>query len=500
MQQKLSSYPSTIYVHFIFSCSFLAGVLVWKDAQVLIPALQIADILMDKLPDTFTEKFVREGVVHAIDSLIVSDSSTSVPSQSALPEKEADSISSRSRRHRRRSGLNPDGGLLDEAKVMGDVTAGSPPLSQASVANTSIRATVSTFAKAFKDKHFPAVPGATEVGVTEDLLLLRSLCSKLNASADDGKSREKGKSKACGGRLFDTSASTKRDLDVVISELLMELCKGNGVSTFEFIGSGVVIALLNYFSCGTFGKDRVSEANLSALRQQAHTRYKSFIKLALPIGVTEGNETPMSVLVQKLQNALSSLERFPVVLSHPSRSSNGGSARLSSGLSALSQPFKLRLCRAQGEKSLRDYSSNIVLIDPLATLAAVEEFLWPRIQRSDSGQKTSSSARNPDASTPAMGGGNGSPGTSTLASGHRPTTRSRSSLTIGGTAGKESCDGNTSSLKGKGKAVLKSTPDEEKGAQVRHTARRTTASEKNREMKSSHGDSNSEVCFINPIL
>ncbi|XP_020591855.1 E3 ubiquitin-protein ligase UPL3-like [Phalaenopsis equestris] len=473
--------------------SFLAGVLAWKDPQVLIPALQIADILMDKLPDIFAEKFGREGVIHAIDALVVSDSSTSVPSQSFLPEKDADPISSRSRRHRRHSGLtNTDGGLLDEAKVMADGTASSTPLSQAPVANNSIRATVSNFAKAFKDKHFPAVSGATKVGVTEDLFLLRSLCSKLNANADVVKFKAKGKSKACGAISFDTSASLEGDLDGVISELLTVLCKGNGVSTFEFIGSGVVVALLNYFSCGTFGKDRVSEANLSAFRQQALIRYKSFIKLALPVGVKEGNEVPMSFLVQKLQNALSSLERFPVVLSHPSRSSSGGSARLSSGLGALSQPFKLRLYRAQGEKSLRDYSSSVVLIDPLATLAAVEEFLWPRVQRNDSAQKIFSAVGNPDAGASANGGSVSSPGKSTPVSIHRPTTRSRSSLIIGGTAGKESCDGNASSSKGKGKAVLKSTPDEGKGTLGRNENRRTAASEKDREMKPSHVDSNSE--------
>ena len=46
---------------------------------------------------------------------------------------------------------------------------------------------------------------------------------------------------------------------------------------------------------------------------------------------------------------------------------------LQSGLAALAQPFKLRLCRAPGAPpSLRDYSSNVVLIEPLATMAAIE--------------------------------------------------------------------------------------------------------------------------------
>ena len=58
------------------------------------------------------------------------------------------------------------------------------------------------------------------------------------------------------------------------------------------------------------------------------------------------------------------------------------SSSLSGQLSALMQPFKLKLCRAPGERQLRDYSANVVLIEPLATFTAVEDFLWPRVRRS----------------------------------------------------------------------------------------------------------------------
>lgn len=57
---------------------------------------------------------------------------------------------------------------------------------------------------------------------------------------------------------------------------------------------------------------------------------------------------------------------------------------LTSGLQALAQPFKLRLCRGAHESQLRDYSSNVVLIEPLATISAVEDFLWLRVYRSPS--------------------------------------------------------------------------------------------------------------------
>uniref|UniRef100_A0A1D1XK93 HECT-type E3 ubiquitin transferase n=1 Tax=Anthurium amnicola TaxID=1678845 RepID=A0A1D1XK93_9ARAE len=478
--------------------SFLAGVLAWKDPQVLIPALQIAEILMEKLPETFSKMFVREGVVHAIDTLILSDASNTVSVQASSAEKESDPVpgtSSRSRRYRRRNGCpNTDGSSLGEAKG-----CGSPPATvEVPTVNSSFRAAVSTSAKTFKDKYFPADPGAAEVGVTDDLRHLRNLCAKLNASVEDARSKAKGKSKASGFRSFDISVNVEEQLNVVISEMLSELSKGDGVSTFEFIGSGVIAALLNYFSCGTFSKERVSEANLPKLRQQALRRFKSFIAISLPTSVKQGSKAPMTVLVQKLQSALSSLERFPVVLSHSPRSSSG-SGRLSCGLSALSQPFKLRLCRAQGEKSLRDYASNIVLIDPLASLAAVEEFLWPRIQRGESGQK-SSAVGDTDLGSAASGVAVSSPSTSTPASsGRRHSNRSRSSVAIGSVR-KDLQEGKTSSSKGKGKAVLNSAPEETRGPQTRNAARRRATSDTDTQMKPAHGDSISEDDFdISPV-
>ncbi|XP_027356506.1 E3 ubiquitin-protein ligase UPL3 [Abrus precatorius] len=466
--------------------SFLAGVLAWKDPQVLIPALKIAEILMEKLPGTFSKMFIREGVVHAVDQLILAGNSTNI--QASSLEKDNDSLSgasSRSRRYRRRSGnSNPDGNPLDDLKSPVAVNVGSPPSSaDITTINSSIRLSVSAAAKAFKDKYFPSDPGAVEVGVTDDLLHLKNLCTKLNAGVDGQRTNGKGKSKTFGFGL-------EEYLIGVISDMLKELGKGDGVSTFEFIGSGVVATLLNYFSSGYFSKERPLETHLPKLRQQALTRFKSFIAVALPSTTEYGTVAPMTVLVQKLQNALSSLERFPVVLSHSSRSSSG-SARLSSGLSALSQPFKLRLCRAQGEKSLRDYSSNVVLIDPLASLAAIEEFLWPRIQRSESGQKSTVPAGNSESGTTPAGAGVSSPSTSTTT--RRHSTRSRSSVNIGDMPRKEIAqEKSTSSSKGKGKAVLKPAQEESRGPQTRNAARRRAALDKDAQMKPVNDESTSE--------
>lgn len=60
---------------------------------------------------------------------------------------------------------------------------------------------------------------------------------------------------------------------------------------------------------------------------------------------------------------------------------NSEASSLGQGLAALGQPFKLRLSRAPHERQLRDYGTNVVLIEPLATMSAVEDFLFPRVHR-----------------------------------------------------------------------------------------------------------------------
>ncbi|CAH2075832.1 unnamed protein product [Thlaspi arvense] len=474
--------------------SFLAGVLAWKDPQVLVPALQVAEILMEKLPETFSKVFVREGVVHAVDQLVL----VGKPISHASPtDKENDCVpgSARSRRYRRRSSnASSDGNQSEELKNSASVNVGANHNSLDSPTSSFLlKETVSSCAKAFKDKYFPSDGGDLDVGVTDDLLHLKNLCTKLTASIDEHKVKGKGKSKASGPCLGDFSASKEEYLIGVISEILGELSKGDGVSTFEFIGSGVVAALLDYFSCGYFSKEKISEVNLPKLRQDGLRRFKAFLEVALPSDGNEGKIPPMTVLIQKLQDALSSLERFPVVLSHPSRSL-GGSARLSSGLSALAHPLKLRLCRAPGEKTLRDYSSNIVLIDPLASIAAVEEFLWPRVQRSESGMKHAAPAGNTEPGTLPSGAGVSSPSSSTPASTtRRHSSRSRSAINIGDTSKKEAVhEKGTSSSKGKGKGVMKPVPAD-KGPQTRSSAQRRAVLDKDTHMKPASGDSSSEV-------
>lgn len=143
------------------------------------------------------------------------------------------------------------------------------------------------------------------------------------------------------------------------------------------------------------GEDLVGDADGSQLLRRLH----AFAEATLAPGT--GSNPALLALVRKLQDGLAAVESFPVQYSQLSpssaslrflglgegyaaaRAAAADAGSLSAGLAALAQPFKLRLSRAPHERQLRDYSSNVVLIEPLATMAAVEEFLWPRVYRAE---------------------------------------------------------------------------------------------------------------------
>jgi E3 ubiquitin-protein ligase TRIP12 len=391
-----------------------------------------------------------------------------------------------------------EGGLSTSAPAG---TVASPPSGEPLRAiRLGLRASAIARAKKIRETHFPGDAGTADEGVTESLRKLKGLCAQLKgengpAGAEVNKGKGKGKARGGGGGSAG-GASSEEQLGVVVGELLAELGAGDGVSTFEFVGSGVVGSLIHYFSCGNTSKEKVDDAGL---REQAVRRLKQFIEVALPRegrnGV-RGAEAPLTLLVRKLQNALASLERFPVVLSHAPRSSSG-TASMGAGLSALTQPFKLRLCRATGDKMLRDYSTNIVLIEPLATLVAVEDFLWPRVKRQEAAAASGAGASTSEASAPIA-----------VPGAERRSTRSRSAVGAAGAgSGRSSESGlnlsggaNASGSKGKGKAVsrsLGSSPggEDSRGPETRNAAarRRAAAASVSAAAKAA-SEGESEVC------
>jgi len=336
--------------------SFISSLLSASDPATAASGLLMAEILMTKLPELLTPYFLKEGVVHSIE-LLAAQAPAPVP-----PPKPRIRTRSFTSRLRREEETTPPA-----AAAQASGGAGSPK----TPSTAALRLKVASWALRFQ-KVFLADKGITTKSLdTEGLQAMRRACQALLT-------REPGSV----SKLMDL-LSEKHDLNI---------------STFEFVSSGAVESLSAYLTGGDLGKEGKREALME--------RLATFVQEALQAGT--GESPPLLALLTKLQESLASAETFPVLTSNvqpppPSRSylahfgghqhhqpspggsspSRSNSSSLSNGLAALNQPFKLRLCRDNGESSVRDYSSNVVLIEPLATIRAIEDFLWPRVYLSE---------------------------------------------------------------------------------------------------------------------
>lgn len=132
------------------------------------------------------------------------------------------------------------------------------------------------------------------------------------------------------------------------------MIQSQDISTFEFLRSGATEALCKYL---------MDHSDVNQLR----ARWETFASCM------ETNErAPLISLLHLLQSTLTQTEKFVVV-------SNDGNG-YGSGIKYLTRPFRLRLCRAEGEEGLTDFSSNSIGIEPLASIRAIEDFLWEKIK------------------------------------------------------------------------------------------------------------------------
>jgi E3 ubiquitin-protein ligase TRIP12 len=144
----------------------------------------------------------------------------------------------------------------------------------------------------------------------------------------------------------------------------------SNASTFELLESDAVTALREYLVPRDW-KDKRALVR----------RYATFIKAA---GRTK-NTGAFASLIRHLSDALASCEDLSIAVTtiQPSFARRGrDSSGDDSNLAGLVRPFKVRFKRAnQGAENFTDYSNNVVLVEPFATLSAIEDFLYPRVYK-----------------------------------------------------------------------------------------------------------------------
>ena len=342
---------------------FIGDLLVSNDLVVLSGALSMAEVLMTKMEEQFRESFVREGVVHEMRNLGTKarkdaltrtgsvDTDTQRLFRTASLRLERAALEQAARRRQREEEDDDDDEDDDDS-----APPPSPPLDddQTSVAELHRMRNdpkglfiekVQQHAERFRAAHF-ADDGS---GATTKLLLeLREISAKLTTIAE----------KPCKGAAL--TAGNKAFARV--AELMADASK---VSVFELSESGLVDAVVKYIRGGGSSSKTSTTANT---RKKLELLCKHFDASAQP------NSPPaLSIFIAKLHACIKSQENLPIHLNEIA----GG---VTEGLRLLSRPFKLRLVPKDGEGgSLADLSPNVVLIEPLATIHSVHEFLLAKL-------------------------------------------------------------------------------------------------------------------------
>ncbi|KAI3965094.1 hypothetical protein MKX01_014025 [Papaver californicum] len=339
--------------------SFLAGVFARKDHHVLISALNIVQTILKELPDMFMNPFAKEGVVYAIDSILAPEKFT---------HSSNNQISSSS--HQK---LNANDSVRCLCYNLNICKPRSSEIGKCKLEEDSIH----TLAKQIKETYFAVESQTSEIGLTETLQKLRKYSATLTDMVNLSMSNN-------------IWSGLEENLFHTLDQIMMELSEGDSVSTFEFIESGIVKALLNYFSNDQYLKGKVVEHHvLSDYSLVIMKRFAMFASFSLSSTSLRCEGTHLAVLVKKLQVALSSLENFPVILNQTSKP-RAVYAAIPTKHATTHPCLRVRFVKEEGETDLCDDSLDAVNIEPFTSFDAIERYLWAQIsaRRNDAQTKS----------------------------------------------------------------------------------------------------------------
>ncbi|KAK3805542.1 MAG: putative ubiquitin-protein ligase Ufd4 [Benniella sp.] len=357
--------------------AFLAIVFSQQEHQSLIvAALQITYILMSKLPSLYRFHFERQGVTFEISKLAYT------------AKAQSDGETAKAQGDSEAANAQGDG---EAAKAQSDTDAAMTQSDAEGAATTDMETTQSA------SEHEP-VPVPEPESSTATPVETPSLTPSVTPSPtlDDAAAREASLTLTSARIVLDMvqSAGTAvedgiqqgtsvladlkrmsgelRGSPEVASKTIKELsqCFGrlgvSGISSFEFLNSGLSQALLEYL---TDKKD--------ATYPSQEERVRAFVQEFMVTTLSDTNKatTPLSFLVKKLQEALTRIESFDVEVAQSSL----GETRNNSS-SSLATQVRLRLSPDEGTEVPAGFQNLVVSIHAIATFRTLDEYLRPRLK------------------------------------------------------------------------------------------------------------------------
>ncbi|KAI1791847.1 hypothetical protein LXA43DRAFT_380217 [Ganoderma leucocontextum] len=313
---------------FVPVASFASSILSSKDHPTLvIGALQLAELLLAKVPTEYKPVFRREGVFHEIEALA---SRTITSSKSKDKDKNTDKD-------------------ISEAPSPGDTGV---------LTSLPVPIALITSIPGYKKLSSLSIEPDDAITLRSRVVRFKYLATNDSAGSDDVFASLRKLIE----RIIDAAASEK-DLAAALGELAALFgSQHTSVSSFELLQSGVIDGLLEFFG------DTERSVSLSCRQELFFTAFTS--------RKTKGGagQTPFAVFVKKLQESLTRMESFEVI----SVAQSADDSKRSSP-SLLARQLRLRLVASEDSDIPRNLSNIVVSIHAIATFQALHDYLRPRV-------------------------------------------------------------------------------------------------------------------------
>uniref|UniRef100_A0A3Q2ZZI7 E3 ubiquitin-protein ligase n=1 Tax=Kryptolebias marmoratus TaxID=37003 RepID=A0A3Q2ZZI7_KRYMA len=416
--------------------SHIASMLSSQDLKIVVGSLQMAEILMQKLPDVFSVYFRREGVMHQVKNLAESESflvtsppkacssgttslcTTTISNASTTSANNATpDLGSPSFQHTMDDSLDlsPQGRLSDVLKRKRLPKRGprrpkySPPRDDDKADNqakspTSTQSPKSSFLASLNPKTWGKLGAQTNNANSEPSrtaggsgLARVPPKDSISNNRDKIKAWIKEQASKFVERYFNSEnvdgsnpalnvlqrlCTATEQLNLQVDgglECLVEISiivSESDVSSFEIQHSGLVKQLLIYL---TFNTDRDLLSRDMRLKRFLHV----FTGCPVPgmeslSRLDPAENAPYLALVHKMNSCLSQMEQFPVKV-HDFPSGNGNGSRGSQALKFFNtHQLKCQLQRHPDCTNVKQWKGGPVKIDPLALVQAIERYLVVR--------------------------------------------------------------------------------------------------------------------------
>uniref|UniRef100_J3M3J3 HECT-type E3 ubiquitin transferase n=2 Tax=Oryza brachyantha TaxID=4533 RepID=J3M3J3_ORYBR len=342
---ELSTPSSLVEVQKTVNISSLLAVwLARKNRHIIFQTLNISKTLLKKHQKFFFETFIKEGVKHAIDTILAQ-------------EKDAKS------NHKQR------GKNLQESCLCFDLDLDTSTDDACRIEKGAILKLSEDIKKNFLVKE-TAKPHH-RFGC--DFKSIKELFSRLNGHAEPPPAKEQNLNRS----------EKDQELCKQLSDFSRQLLSDElpSTSTFEFVQSGSVKHLAGYLSNGAYFNSNIRNCQdfLGELKE-VKNRLQKFTHLALTVR-NQSSVKPLGILVEKLIDALHvCYDSFPVILADEQHTRESTMIPLRDSGTEGPVDLYIKFSRSSTKEELDNYNS-VLPVYLSSTPESIEEVLWPEICR-----------------------------------------------------------------------------------------------------------------------